>query len=95
VAITHPIPNFPFVAYSVGPTGKPTKKTLVRKTAYSRSVILVTDAEEYINAEKLHLRVNDAWEAGAQRLAERQAKLTKQQEKLEKDRAAFAKARPA
>lgn len=90
--ITDPIPNFPFVVITIGATGRLAKVTIVKRTQWSKTVFQ-TDTGRYLNAESVFLKEADAWEAGAQRLADRQARITKLQDKLEKDRTAFAKAR--
>ena len=94
MAISNPLPNFPFTAYHVGPSGKPSLKSLVKRNAWSR-VHFESTTGQLFAANELYLKESDAWDAGAQRLGDRQAKITKMQQNLDKHAKAFAKARPA
>lgn len=93
MAISHPIPNFPFTFYMVGPTGQPRKAAAVRFATFNKSCVLDEKGNWFVLRDIFRFE-SDAWEAGAQRLADRQAKIAKQQQNLDKHMAAFAKARP-
>lgn len=92
MAIKNPIPNFPFKAWFVGPSGKPRRLTLVRKSAFCAQWFYTAEGTVYAG-KALFRKEDEAWEAGAGRLADRQAKLTKMQTSLNKHLEQFAAAR--